>query len=136
MSKVELEQKFRDLHYYCICWGVGEQAHEPVYIDIMKCFDGASFYDCIETYKTITTYEELRHWVRMILKGTYHFKTEFEMNLSNQFDTTDLHKHDIWDQVAPNTDIIVDMINNEFELGFEKTPPKKEIPLTISFGDE
>lgn len=133
MSKSEMESKFRELHYYCICWGTGNQSEEPTYVDIMLCFDGASFYDCIETYKSITSYEDLRHWVSMILKSKFHFRAEWEMNLSNLFNNEDLHKHDIWDQVAPNIDIIVDMINNAFNLGFEKTPVKKETPLTISY---
>lgn len=136
MTKIEMESIFRDLHYYCICWGTSNQSEEPVYIDVMQCFDGASFYDCIETYKTITCYEELRHWVSLILKQRFHFRTEWEMNLSNVFRNDDLHKHDIWDQVAPNVDVIVDMINYTFKLGFEKTPPKKETPLTISYKDE
>ena len=126
------EEIFRSLHFYCMRWGHGE----PVYEDVMTTFDGASFYDCIEKYHSIVNYEELRHWVIMLLRSRYHFKAEYEMQCCDTVSSDELYKFDIWDQVAPNVDVIVDMINSAFELGYEKTPPKKPTPLTISFGDE
>lgn len=126
------EEIFRNLHFYCMRWG----HDEPVYEDIMTTFDGASFYDCIEKYNSIVNYEELRHWVIMLLKSKYHFKAEYEMQLNNVIGSDNSYKCDIWDQIAPNVDTIVDMINDAFELGYEKTPPKKPTPLTIKFGDE
>ena len=49
MNSYEFEKKFRELHFYCMVW----QHNEPIYIDVMETFDGASFYDCIKKYDSI-----------------------------------------------------------------------------------
>ena len=46
-------------------------------------------------------------------------RSQFELNVSYKFAGSELHKIDVYDQIQPNLCILVNYINNTFDLGLE-----------------
>lgn len=119
-----MKNVFDNLHYYCILMDFNTE--KPKYVDIMKFFEEDVLFECLNKYKSITNYEQLCRWVKLILKDCFMSKTEYEINISPVVKNDVKSKISIWDQVAPNVTIIADIINQGCGLGFEKTPIKPE----------
>ena len=113
-----MKNSFRNLHYYGMTVDFNDGSVK--YVDVFDAFEDNIFDECLHKYNSIKNYADLQKWVRSILRDTYSAKTEYEMLVSNVVNNETSVETNIWKQVEPNLEIIVDMINNAFELGYEK----------------
>lgn len=108
---------FEELSFYAIKWDGNNE--KPKYINVLAYLDSLAFSEAVMKYKTITNYEELYRWVSRELKYIFFSHAQYEMRLSGLFDET-LYKLDVWSQIVPNIDKIVDIVNDGFGLNFTK----------------
>lgn len=135
MTKNDLVEKLNTVHWYCVRWNSIKK--EPEYVDIVSVLDADALFDSIAKYKSIQSYEDLAHWVRMSLRSAYHFKAEYEINITGILgDTTESYKIDIWEQVAPNIVSITNLINNKLCLFKNNEENVEKEPTSIGYRNE
>ena len=70
--------------------------------------------------RRINNYNELKDAVKSYLMYKYWGRCEYELIVSNWLGNDMEEKIDVWYQLEPNLDTIVEYINNELKLGFDK----------------
>lgn len=117
---MDLKNSFKDLHYYVIEWSFND--NKPVYINVIDYLDGEAFDEAINKYKSITNYAELYRWVSRELKYAFMSKAEHEMVINGILSNNDKSfKIDVWEQLIPNLELIVDYINDSLGLNYVKS---------------
>lgn len=71
--------------------------------------------------KKITTFEQLKEYIKGWAMYHYWCKSEFEIAVGGLFvkDISELEKIDVYKQIAMNLDRITEYINNELKLNFK-----------------
>lgn len=119
---------FEDLKIYAIKWDFNED--KPVFINVMKYLDSEAFTEAVNKYKSVTNYEELYRWISRELKIIFWGKSEYETEIKGLFSDKNI-KIDIWSQLVPNIETIVDMVNTKFNLNYEKSLDKVKKDLSL-----
>ena len=123
-----IKYDFNNLKIYAIRWDFNN--NKPVLVNVMKYLDSEAFTEAVDKYNSVTNYEELYRWLSRELKNIFWGKSEFETKIKGLFSDNDV-KIDIWSQLAPNIENIVDIVNKEFGLNYEKSLTKIKKDLSI-----
>jgi hypothetical protein len=119
-----IKYNFDYLTFYVINWSFND--NKPKYINIMPFLDSVAFSEAVDIYKSVTNYEELYRWVSRELKNVLMSRAEFELQVKGIVsDDNSLFTLSAWEQVSPNMEMIVDYVNKEFNLNYDKSSAKK-----------
>lgn len=105
------------MHWYCIKWN--RNYKKPEYVDVIEYLDLKRIVSDVEIGR-ISTYEELYDDVKSQFISHFMSKCEHEFKVGGLFDKEYMYKIDVYSQISPNLNIIVDLINKHLGLNFER----------------
>lgn len=106
--------KYANLEWYVLCWDFNQ--NEVVNYNILAGFEN----DIAKEVRAKHIYNKsiLREYLKTQLMYHYWSKTEYEFYISD-LHGNDYKKIDVWRQIEPNLDRIVEYVNTRMVLQFE-----------------
>lgn len=132
-TKNAFMKKFDKLEWFAI--NLDTNSGKPYYINIMKCIDSARLFSMLNykgnkpnEYNCISEYKDLYDFIKRQIMSRYWSRVEYEMLISELFNRKEEYtKIDVFDQILPNLNKIVNYINVEMEIGFDHEDIKEKL---------